>query len=323
MILVTGANGRVGNVLVKELESRGYKVKVFVREKSDLTSLEGCNCDYAYGDILKRDTIAKALVGVDVVFHLAGFINISPKDRDITMKVNIEGTKNIADLCLEKNVPLIYSSSIHAIDAPEDNSLITEDTPLATNLQESRGAYDYSKAIATEYILEQGKKGLKYIVFHPTGIIGPYDYEPSFFGSGMISLIKSGIKFNIGGKYDYVDVRDVVGAMIEGYEKEKWGERYILSGGVLDMKEYISYIKEFTNIYTITKIIGFNLSLLLGNIVFLFKPKGQITPYSVKTLYSNSNVSHAKATKEIEYAPISVKESLKDQYNWFKEKGYL
>jgi len=323
MILVTGANGRVGNVLVKELDSRGYKVRAFVREKSNIESLKECNCEYAYGDVLDRESIKRALEGVDVVFHLAGFINISLKDRDITMKVNIGGTKNIADLCLEQQIPLIYSSSIHAIDAPEDNSLITEDTPLATNLEQSRGAYDYSKAKATEYVLEQDKKGLKYIVFHPTGIIGPYDYEPSFFGSGMISLIKSGIMFNIGGKYDYVDVRDVVGAMIEGYEKKKWGERYILSGEVLDMKEYISYIKEFTNIYTMTKIIGFHLSLILGKIVSLFKPRGQITPYSVKTLYSNSNVSHEKATKEIEYAPISVKESLRDQYNWFKENGYL
>ncbi len=323
MILVTGANGRLGNVLIKELESRGYKVKAFVRESSNLDSLKDCKCEYAYGDLLDKESIKEALVDVKAAFHLAGFINISPKDRDITLKVNIEGTKNITDLCLEYDIPLIYSSSIHAIDAPEDDSLITEDTPLATDLENSRGAYDYSKAKATEYVVSKAKEGLKYIVFHPTGIIGPYDYEPSFFGAGMISLIKSGIKFNIGGKYDYVDVRDVVGAMLEGYEKKKFGERYILSGGVLDMNEYISYIKEFTKIYTMTKIIGFHLSLLLGKIVSLFNPRGQITPYSVKTLYSNSNVSHDKATREIEYAPISVKESLRDQYNWFKENGYL
>ncbi len=323
MILVTGGNGRLGNVLVRELNKRGKKVKLLVRKSSNVDALKDCKCEYVYGDILEKESLKKALEEVEAVFHLAGFINISQVDRDITLKVNIEGTKNIADICLEKGIPLIYSSSIHAIEAPKDGTLITEDTSLATNLETSRGAYDYSKATATQYILDLGKKGLKYIVFHPTGIIGPYDYEPSFFGAGMISLIKSGVKFNIGGKYDYVDVRDVVGAILEGYEKQKYGNRYILSGDVLDMKEYMEYIKEFSNIYGISKILGFELSLLLGRIASIFNKRGQITPYSVKTLNSNSNISHSKATKEIEYAPMSVKESLRDQYNWFKENGYI
>ena len=152
MILVTGANGRVGNVLVRELVSRGYKVKAFVRKSSNLDSLKGVDIKFAYGDILDRESIKKSLDGVDSVFHLAGFVNISQSDREKTLKINIEGTQNIADLCKEYDIPLIYSSSIHAIDAPEDESLITEDTPLATNLEESRGAYDYSKAMATQYI---------------------------------------------------------------------------------------------------------------------------------------------------------------------------
>jgi len=323
MILVTGATGRIGNVLVKELNERVGRVKVLLRKTSNKESLQGCDCEYLYGDILEPSSIEKYLDDVETIFHLAGHINISGKNRDFTFNTNIQGTKNIADMCLKHDIQLVYTSSIHAIYAPEDGSLITELTPLSTDLKKSRGIYDYSKACATQYILDLQKKGLKAIIVHPTGVAGPYDYKPSFFGEGMISLIKGGIKITIGGAYDYVDVRDVVGTMLKAYEIKKYGQRYILSGEILTMKEYVKYLKEFEDIHNISKIISYKLSLLLGSVASFFNRSSQITPYSVKTLHSNCNISHEKATKELGYMPIEVKESLRDQYVWFKENGYF
>jgi nucleoside-diphosphate-sugar epimerase len=158
MILVTGATGRIGNVLVRELNKRIGKVKVFLREISSKKFLEGCNCEYVYGDILDLPSIEKSLENVEAVFHLAGYINISGYEKKLTFTTNIQGTKNIADMCLKHNIPLIYTSSIHAIFPPEDGSLVTESTPLSTNLEKSRGIYDYSKACATQYVLELQKK---------------------------------------------------------------------------------------------------------------------------------------------------------------------
>jgi dihydroflavonol-4-reductase len=218
---------------------------------------------------------------------------------------------------------MVYTSSIHAIHAPEDGSLITEATPLENCEEKSRGLYDYSKGCATQYVLENIKNGLKVIILHPTGVSGPFDYRPSFFGEGMVELIKSGIKTTIQGQYDYVDVRDVVSALLKAYELKKYGERYILSGGVLNMKEYTDWLREFTGLKGEAKIIGYNLSLLLGYVSSFFNKKAQITPYSVRTLNSNSNISHEKASRELGFNPRGVKESIFDQFSWFKENGYL
>lgn len=324
MILVTGGTGRIGNVLVKELNKKYGKVKVLVRETSDLKPLKGCDCEYVYGDLLDTESLQGVVVGVNTIFHLAGIINISTHDEELTLKTNIQGTKNIVDICVEHNISLIYTSSIHAICALENGSLISEETKLATDYSTKRGIYDYSKATATQYVLDNIKdKGLKAIIVHPTGVSGPYDYKPSYFGVGLISLVKSGIKTTISGGYDYVDVRDVVEAMIKAYELKKYGERYILSGGILTMRDYAEYLKEFANIKVRTNLLNRATSLFLGGVLSFFNKKSQITPYSVKTLHSNCNISHEKATKELGYDPRPVKESIRDQYLWFKENGYL
>lgn len=323
MKLITGATGRVGIALVRELNTRGEKVKVLVREGSNTKELEQFNCEFVHGDILEVDKWESSLEDIDSIFHLAAHINISSKRKDFTFDTNIQGTKNIADICLRKDIVMVYASSIHALSAPKDGSVITEQTPFVTDSKERRGIYDYSKSYATKYVLEQVEKGLKAIIVHPTGIIGPYDSRPSLFGQGMIDSVKSGLKLTTGGKFDYVDVRDVVWGMLRALELEKYGERYILSGEQLSMEEYIRYLKEFTDIKSDTKILGYTSSLLLAYVSSILNKDSQITPYGVKTLYSNSNISHEKATKELGYNPRSVKESLSDQYTWFKLNGYL
>ncbi len=324
MILVTGGTGRVGNVLVKELSKKYGRIKVLIRKNSDLKPLDGCGCEYVYGDVLDVKSLENAVEGVDTIFHLAGIISISTHDEELTLNTNIQGTKNIVDLCVEHNLPLIYTSSIHAINALEDGSVISEATSLATDYATKRGIYDYSKATATQYVLDNiGKSNLKAIILHPTGVSGPYDYRPSFFGMGLISLVKSGIKTTISGCYDYVDVRDVVNAIMKAYELKKYGERYILSGEILSMRDFAEYLKEFANIKTKTSLLDKATGLFLGGILSFFSKKSQITPYSVKTLHSNCNISHEKATRDLGYHPRPVKESLKDQYLWFKENDYL
>ncbi len=329
MKLITGANGRIGNVLVKELNRRGEKVKVLVRKTSDLTSLKDCNCEYIYGDILDIASFEDHLDDVDMIFHLAAHINISTHDKEKTYTTNIEGTKNIVELCLRKNIKLIYTSSIHAISSLLQDTVITEDTPLCIYTGEDIGPYNTSKAQATQVVLDAISNGLQAIIYFPTGVIGPYDYQPSYFGSSIINLIKAGLNTTVEGKYDYADVRDVVDAILKGVELEKYGKKYILSGECIDMVTITKYLREFTekkekrNILRHITVLNFKLATFIGKIATLFSKKTPITPYSMQTLNSNCNISHDLATKELEYNPRDVKTSLHDQYIWFKENGYI
>jgi len=322
MILITGATGRIGNHLTKTLLEQGEKIRIFSRtEKSK--SLENLNVQLFRGDITIFKDIESALEGVDEVFHLAGYINISNRDRELTYDINIGGTTQLAKLCNLKNINLYYTSSIHAFIPPGDGSVITENTPLSLNESKSRGIYDYSKAMGTTNVLKEIQNGLKAVIFFPTGVIGPYDFGPSLFGKGMISLIHSNYASSIDGQYDYVDVRDVVEAMLTARKLEKFGQTYILSGNVMHMKEYVSYLKEVTNIHSKTFIYPRLSAIIFSYIKNFFDKHSEFTPYTIDTLNSNCNISHEKATSELNYNPRLPKESINDQYIWFRDNGYL
>lgn len=323
MVLVTGATGRIGNVLVKELIKKGESVKVLVRKSSNVKPLENLGCEFVYGDLMDLQSIEDHVEGISTIFHLAGNINISAHNKNLTFDTNIGGTKNIVDICLKKNISLVYTSSVHAFDAPIDGSVVTEDTPLSLDQKKSRGLYDYSKGGATQYVRVNIKNGLKAIVVHPSGVTGPFDYKPSFFGAGMIELVKSGVDRTVDGQYDYVDVRDVVSGILKAYDLKKYGESYILSNEILNMKDYTTILRDILGIKKETVLLPYSVSLFLGTVFSFFNYKSQITPYSVKTLSSNCNFSHEKASKELGYTPGSVKESILDQYSWFKDHGYL
>ncbi len=320
MILVTGATGRIGNVLVRTLVNSKEGVRILLRKTSNLNPIKDLNIEKVYGDILDFESVRKAVHGCKYVYHLAGHVNISNKNKDLTFSTNIEGTKNILKACTQEKIKrLLHTSSIHAFEAPRSEELIDENTPLC-NENASRGIYDQSKAIATKEVL---KTNLNSVIVCPTGVVGPYDFRPSFFGKGMIDSIKSKLKTSVPGAYDYVDVRDVVSGMISAMQKGDKKQIYILGGQKILMSEYFKFLQEFTGIKGVVKTLKFDSAILLGKILNFFSKNSSITPYSIKTLMSNSNISHDKAQKRLGYTPREVKTSLFDQYRWFKENGYL
>lgn len=320
MILVTGASGRIGNVLVKNLLSQGEKVKIFVRKTSNLLPLQNYKIDISYGDILDPSSLENALKNCEYVYHLAGHINISNKNKTLTFDTNIEGTKNVIKACEQANVKrLLYTSSIHAFQAPKDGSIIDENTELCDQ-DASRGVYDQSKALATKEVLNSK---LNTVIVSPTGVIGPYDFRPSFFGKGMIDSINTKLKTSVPGAYDYVDVRDVVNGMISAMKKGENKNIYILGGEKIRMREYFSLLRKFTKIKGITKTLKFESAMLLGKFLNFFSNTSSITPYSLETLMSNCNISHVKAERELGFKPREIKKSLYDQYQWFKDNQYF
>lgn len=320
MILITGSTGRIGNVLIRELSKTNKSIRILVRKTSDLSPIKDLRFEKIYGDILDYNSVKKAVSGCKFVYHLAGKINISNKNKDLTFDTNIQGTKNVIKACEESNVKrLLYTSSIHAFEAPKSGHIITEDTELCDN-NGSRGVYDQSKALATKEIL---KSKLNAVIVCPTGVVGPYDYRPSFFGQGMIDSVKSKLKNSVPGAYDYVDVRDVVNGILCAMNKGRKKQLYILGGEKITMKEYFKYLQEFTDIHGIVKTLKYDNAILLGKLLNFFSNKSSITPYSIETLMSNSNISHEKAYKELGFKPRCIKDSLLDQYIWFKENSYI
>ncbi|MDD4353377.1 MAG: NAD-dependent epimerase/dehydratase family protein [Candidatus Nanoarchaeia archaeon] len=324
-ILVTGGAGRLGNVLVRELVKEGNDVKVLTLPNSKNDSLKGVKCELIEGNILDPIGLKKILKGIDQVYHLAAMISIVSYDRDKVFKVNVEGTNNIINACLESNVKkLIYVSTIHALD--EKNKEIIDET-AGFNIHTHRGNYDQSKAQASINVLEAVKnKGLDAIIICPTGIIGPYDYEVSFFSQYIEEYVNKRLFFFIDGSYDFVDVRDVAKGMAKLSVAGKKGEIYLLSGENVKIKEFNEILFQETKIPKPLKIpyfLSYFFSFFTQAYYKLAKKTPVITPYSLSTLKINSIVSHKKATDLIDYNPRSFKESFIDQIRWMKKRGII
>lgn len=322
MWLVTGATGHIGNVLVQKLLERGEKVRVLIPPGENREPLNGLHVEALEGDVLNLDAVFESMRGIKGIFHLAGVISIMPGANPFVRKVNVDGTKNILHAAREKKIDkLIYTSSIHAIQRVEDG-VIDENIPYDMN--NPYGAYDRSKAEATLEVLHAAQTGLEAVVACPTGVIGPYDYRGSMMGAVIHDAATAKPTLYVDGAYDFVDVRDVADGLIIAAEKGKRSESYILSGQKISVRYMLETVREVTGKNFFQMRIPFDLAKFAA----LFTPMyyqmahatPRFTPYSLEVLKSNSNISHAKASRELGYQPRSLYESIRDTVKWFLEK---
>ncbi|MHB1347965.1 MAG: SDR family oxidoreductase [Candidatus Humimicrobiaceae bacterium] len=324
--IVTGANGYLGNVLVKKLLEKGQDVRAFVRNTSDIKSLKDLEIELFKGDITDPASLSRAFKGIENVYHLAGKISLMPGDHDLIHKINYLSTKNVIAACRESGVKrLVYTSSIHALEDTKDGKIINEDVPYCSGSHKSN--YDFSKSLASSAVLKAAEEGLDAVIVNPTGIIGPYDFPVSAITKTFIDFAKSKLKLAIEGAYDFVDVRDVAEGHILACKKGKKGENYILSGERIKVSELMKILESVTGIKAPKFYLPVNLGKFVGSLTPVYYQitgvKPYFTRYSVEVLCSNSYINHEKATRQLGYNPRPAKESIKDAMIWLKEMGYI
>jgi len=326
MIVITGATGHLGNVLVRKLVSMNKKVRAVVLSGEDVASLEGLEVEKVEGDVRLPDSLRKAFEGADIVYHCAGVISILPGQRKQLYQVNVLGTRNVVNLCLELKIKrLVYTSSIHALSEPAPG--IVFDEAREFNPENVLGEYSKSKTLGTLEVLKGIEKGLDAVILCPSGIIGPYDYRVSEMGKLIVDFAKGKVKASVSGAYDFVDVRDVAEGLILACEKGKKGECYILSGQQISVGQLLEFLGEINGVKApwlkipnqVARAAGFFNALYCN----LMKLKPLFTPFSIDVLASNSLVSCQKARDELGYSPRSIYESIKDAVRWFKEEGII
>ncbi|MDD1764033.1 MAG: SDR family oxidoreductase [Methanobacteriaceae archaeon] len=326
MILVTGATGFIGNVLVRKLLLKKEKVRVVTLPSDDLRPLKGLDVDMVPGDVTKPQSLVPAFEGADVVFHLAGMVSIMPNQDHILKEVNVKGTQNVVETCLELDVNrLIYTSSVHALKEPPHGVIIDE--TCGYHPEYSRGGYDLSKAQASLEVLKGVKRGLDAVIICPSGVMGPCDYNVSQMGQLIINYLNGNLKAYIDGAYDFVDVRDVAQGLISACKRGKTGESYILSGEKITVRHLLFLLEEETGIKRPKLKIPLWLAKVAGKITPLYykkrKSRPLFTSYSAEVLLSNCNISSDKARIELGYSARPLSESIRDAVDWFKENPPL
>ena len=322
MILVTGATGHIGNVLVRKLVEKGEKVRALVWRGEDTTPIQGLDVETIEGDVLDPESLKPAFKGVNKVFHLAGIISIMPGRNPMVRRVNVEGTRNILAAALRAGVErLVYTSSIHAIQRAPHGTVIDETLPF--DVDNPYGAYDSSKAEASVEVQKAAAQGLDAVIVCPTGVIGPFDFRRSELGEVLRGAAEAKPMFYVEGAYDFVDVRDVVDGLMLAEAKGRTGESYLLSGHKISVCDLIEAVRGVTG----KAFASIKIPLHLAEAVSKFTPtyyrwtkaKPRITPYSLEVLQSNANISHAKATRELGYQPRPLLVTVADTVRWFFE----
>jgi dihydroflavonol-4-reductase len=324
MNLVTGATGHIGNVLVRDLVKRGEKVRALVLPGEDLSPIDGIDLEICYGNVLDRESLHRAFDGVDYVFHLAGIISISSTEDATVRNVNVEGTRNMIEEALKHEIKrFIYTSSIHAFKRIPHGTAINENTPI--DPQASVAAYDRSKAEATLLVMEKVKQGLPAVIVCPTGVLGPYDFKKSELGELMNDWLLKKVNYMIEGSYDFVDVRDVVQGLILAREKGKIGQLYILSGELVRVSDLWKITQELFSLKSRLVNIPSNIAVFFSKFAEIYyklsKSKPKFTQYSIETLQSNAVIDNNKARLNLGYIPRSLKETLIDTAQWWRENS--
>ena len=323
--IITGANGFLGNNIIRKLEQeKNSEIRAFVLKGESIKSLENLKCKIYYGDVTKKESLASVFENTEgkevFVIHCAGIVYIKSKYNPLVYNVNVNGTKNIVDKVLNINAKLVYISSVHAI--PECDGVITETVDFDPNRVE--GLYAKTKAEAAKYVMDAVKnKNLNACIIYPSGIIGPNDYGNSHL-TELVKEVASGKLFAcVKGGYDFVDVRDVADGVINACNKNTKGECYILSNKYITIKELSDIICDCVE----RKKINIVLPIWIAKIFALFfeiyynlkKQTPLFTKYSLYTLSSNANFSNKKAKKELNFKNRDMIDTIKDTIKWINQ----
>lgn len=242
MILVTGATGLLGSHLIKQLSAQGKQIKALYRTTIP-TGFPG-NIQWVKGDILDILSLQEAMQQVQQVYHCAASVSFNPKKRTVLHKTNINGTANIVNACIDNNIhKLLFVSSVAALGRIREDVSITEQ--MKWTEETSNSEYGKTKYLAELEIWRGIGEGLQAVVVNPTIILGSGDWN-----SGSTKIFKTAYEefpWYTNGISGFVDVMDVVQAMIILMDSNINNERFIVSGHNIEYKQLFSFIAKNFN----------------------------------------------------------------------------
>lgn len=328
--IITGANGFLGNNIVRKLVSSNAEIRSLVLPEDTIHSLEGLPCKIYKGDVTKPDTL-EDIFTVDedtevFVIHCAAIVYIKSAYNQKVYDVNVNGTKNIIERTLQIGAKLVYVSSVHALPEKPNNETISEVSRFDPD--KVKGIYAKTKAEIADYVLQMTReKGLNACIVHPSGMIGPYDFGNSHLTQLILDYVNHKLTACVKGGYDFVDVRDIADGVIKACELGKAGECYLLSNRYIAVKDLLDIISEVGGIKKIRSVLPMWFAKMTAPFSELYyallKQPPLYTRYSLYTLNANANFSCQKARKELGYHTRDIKETIRDTVQWLNTQGRL
>lgn len=324
-ITVTGATGHIGIHVVAALLAEGYRVRALYRTPAHRAVLDGLEVESRQGDILDPAFLEEAFQGSDAVVHLAGLISIDGDPGGRVMRTNVEGARRVVEACLTAGVGrLVHFSSIDAVQYSKHQTKVDESTGM---VGDDGFAYRVSKRRSEEEVWRGAEAGLPVIIFSPTAVIGPGDHYVSASGQMLRDLFRNRLPALVDAGFDWVDVRDIAGVVPAALRSGQINERYLLSGAWSSFAELSRLCRRISGRPTPRLTLPMWTAQL--GLPFLYghsRLTGRRPLYTAESLRilrdSNPHVSHAKAARNLGYAPRPLEQTLRDCYRWYVDQGF-
>ncbi|MCP9473422.1 MAG: NAD-dependent epimerase/dehydratase family protein [Nitrospira sp.] len=245
--LVTGATGFVGAAVARALVRAGYDVRVLTRTNADLRNLDGLPVEQVVGDLRDPASLRAALKGCRHLYHVAAHYALWAPNPSIFYEVNVTGTVNLLEAARDVGTErIVYCSTIGAIGLPPGGGLGTEETPVS--LSQMAGHYKRSKYLAEQEVLRLAKEGLPVVIVNPSAPVGEGDVKPTPTGQIIVDFMKGRMPAYIETGMNIVDVDDVAQGHLLAMQKGRVGERYILGGKNLLLREVFDILSAVTGV---------------------------------------------------------------------------
>ncbi len=325
--LVTGATGFVGSAVLRRLVAAGHEVRVLARPGSDRRNLAGVECAVVTGDLTDPDSLRRAVAGCDTVMHVAADYRLWVPDPAVINRVNIEGSVNLFRAAAEAGARrMVYTSSVATLGLHKDGTPADEDTPSGE--ADMVGAYKRSKFLAEEAVRGLiDDHGLPIVIVNPSAPIGPRDIKPTPTGKMIVDAAAGRMPAYVDTGLNVVHVDDVAAGHLLALERGQVGERYILGGEDMTLREILEVVCAHAGRRPPRVKLPHDLLMPIAYgaeaVARLLDREPLFTVDSIRMAKKRMFFSCEKAKRVLGYAPRPAVEAIRDAVDWFRENGYL
>ena len=325
-VFITGATGFVGSHVAQELSRRGAELRILIRSTSKLENLAGLPAETVTGDLLQVDALRSAVSGCDAVMHVAADYRLWVTDPEKMHATNVVGTRELLRIAREEGVRrVVYTSSVATMGFFSDGRLADEATPVS--LANMIGHYKRSKYLAEQEAVAAARDGQQVIILNPTTPIGSGDIKPTPTGRIVVDFLNRKFPAYMDTGLNLVDVYEVARTHVHALEGGQSGERYILGGENLTLKQLLDKMSAITGLPSPTVRVPHSVAMAFAvwDQTVTGKLRGREPRATVEAVRMGKKkmfVSSAKAERELGFQVLPVYAALRSAIDWFRAHGY-
>jgi dihydroflavonol-4-reductase len=324
---ITGGTGFVGSAVVRKLLADGHQVRALVRPGTNTRMLDGMPVERVRGDLSDVALLQQAMAGCEWVFHVAALYAYWGYSWDEFHQSNVEGTRRVLEAASRARVErIVHTSSIASLGIPSDGTPGDEETPVT--LTDMLSDYKRSKYLAEKVVDEFVCQGLPVVTVNPAAPVGIGDHKPTQTGKMIVDYLNGKMPAYVDTGLTIVDVDDVAAGHLLAMEKGRIGERYILGGENLTLKQVLDLLAEVSGLPKVKTRIPRAIALAWAYVdtsLARLNPRHipAATPAAVRVSSKKEYFSSAKAMRDLGYTFVPAREALRKAVEWYRANGYI